>query len=97
MCFVAWLFRSPFELLLFVTLLPEHHYCFESTHHALWIQRDDVTPVHMEVSDEMIPCSVIVVSWQFFLSIFKLVFNIFSVVMVQVKAKVKAKLSLCTS
>ena len=69
-----WLFRSPFELLLFV---PEYHFCFESTHHALWIQHDPVTPVHMEMSDETIPCSVTAVSWQFVLSIFKSAYSIF--------------------
>lgn len=53
MCVFARLFCNPSELLLVVLVLPEHHYYFESTHHALRIQRDPVTPVHMEVSDEM--------------------------------------------
>lgn len=87
MCVVARLFCKPSELLLIVLVLPEQHYCFESTHRALWIQRDPVTPVHMEVSDEMLLCSVTAVSWQFVLSIFKSALSIFSVVMVQVKAK----------
>jgi hypothetical protein len=77
MCVVARLFRNTSELLLVVLVLPEHHYCFESTHQALWIQRYPVTPVHMEVSDEMLLCSVTAVSWQFVLSIFKSAHSIF--------------------